>query len=103
MSDLRAPHECALGTAQVGLWPVIVNRVDEFLETNKDRQDLMMLHYEILTEILDWVSQVRHSCGWLLILHNANLTRHAANKRSEEHTSELKSLMRISYAVFCLK
>src|SRR3546814_7068306 len=27
----------------------------------------------------------------------------AANARSEEHTSELQSLMRISYAVFCLK
>src|SRR3546814_4912578 len=26
-----------------------------------------------------------------------------ANERSEEHTSELQSLMRISYAVFCLK
>src|SRR3546814_1120108 len=26
-----------------------------------------------------------------------------AEARSEEHTSELKSLMRISYAVFCLK
>src|SRR3546814_1367906 len=26
-----------------------------------------------------------------------------APKRSEEHTSELQSLMRISYAVFCLK
>src|SRR3546814_5430748 len=26
-----------------------------------------------------------------------------AEKRSEEHTSELQSLMRISYAVFCLK
>src|SRR3546814_9829724 len=26
-----------------------------------------------------------------------------AKIRSEEHTSELKSLMRISYAVFCLK
>src|SRR3546814_10035214 len=26
-----------------------------------------------------------------------------AGKRSEEHTSELQSLMRISYAVFCLK
>src|SRR3546814_1443353 len=26
-----------------------------------------------------------------------------AAKRSEEHTSELQSLMRISYAVFCLK
>src|SRR3546814_2985339 len=28
---------------------------------------------------------------------------HAQKKRSEEHTSELQSLMRISYAVFCLK
>src|SRR3546814_6458971 len=27
----------------------------------------------------------------------------ARNARSEEHTSELQSLMRISYAVFCLK
>src|SRR3546814_2825795 len=27
----------------------------------------------------------------------------AAKGRSEEHTSELQSLMRISYAVFCLK
>src|SRR3546814_14987745 len=26
-----------------------------------------------------------------------------ARRRSEEHTSELQSLMRISYAVFCLK
>src|SRR3546814_7577355 len=29
--------------------------------------------------------------------------RHATSDRSEEHTSELQSLMRISYAVFCLK
>src|SRR3546814_4959326 len=28
---------------------------------------------------------------------------HARQWRSEEHTSELQSLMRISYAVFCLK
>src|SRR3546814_5483944 len=28
---------------------------------------------------------------------------HRAVARSEEHTSELQSLMRISYAVFCLK
>src|SRR3546814_3665619 len=27
----------------------------------------------------------------------------AGHERSEEHTSELQSLMRISYAVFCLK
>src|SRR3546814_8403314 len=29
--------------------------------------------------------------------------RLAERRRSEEHTSELQSLMRISYAVFCLK
>src|SRR3546814_10618508 len=28
---------------------------------------------------------------------------HRGAQRSEEHTSELRSLMRISYAVFCLK
>src|SRR3546814_6461024 len=31
------------------------------------------------------------------------LNRNDAAGRSEEHTSELQSLMRISYAVFCLK
>src|SRR3546814_3371164 len=30
-------------------------------------------------------------------------SRRGRNPRSEEHTSELQSLMRISYAVFCLK
>src|SRR3546814_3369840 len=34
--------------------------------------------------------------------HTAEMFR-KANYRSEEHTSELQSLMRISYAVFCLK
>src|SRR3546814_3484715 len=29
--------------------------------------------------------------------------RGCCQRRSEEHTSELQSLMRISYAVFCLK
>src|SRR3546814_8263971 len=32
-----------------------------------------------------------------------NRPRPSASRRSEEHTSELQSLMRISYAVFCLK
>src|SRR3546814_10823109 len=31
------------------------------------------------------------------------VVRFRTRKRSEEHTSELQSLMRISYAVFCLK
>src|SRR3546814_3676086 len=33
----------------------------------------------------------------------ANAAKPAGVRRSEEHTSELQSLMRISYAVFCLK
>src|SRR3546814_3099203 len=52
--------------------------------------------------------------GWLLIRHweigpmglvyaSAAGMVVAALLRSEEHTSELQSLMRISYAVFCLK
>src|SRR3546814_8082269 len=32
-----------------------------------------------------------------------NQMKYSGNVRSEEHTSELQSLMRISYAVFCLK
>src|SRR3546814_9697714 len=33
----------------------------------------------------------------------ASARRPKTSRRSEEHTSELQSLMRISYAVFCLK
>src|SRR3546814_10159347 len=40
--------------------------------------------------------------GDLQLTVRADLQRIAA-ERSEEHTSELQSLMRISYAVFCLK
>src|SRR3546814_5632991 len=35
--------------------------------------------------------------------HRAATARETDIGRSEEHTSELQSLMRISYAVFCLK
>src|SRR3546814_2946777 len=34
---------------------------------------------------------------------NGRMRDEGARLRSEEHTSELQSLMRISYAVFCLK
>src|SRR3546814_1167084 len=35
--------------------------------------------------------------------HSSSPFSSASRSRSEEHTSELQSLMRISYAVFCLK
>src|SRR3546814_2329896 len=37
------------------------------------------------------------------LLAIGDMTVHLVGQRSEEHTSELQSLMRISYAVFCLK
>src|SRR3546814_8633831 len=36
-------------------------------------------------------------------LHKCSTAKAEPSRRSEEHTSELQSLMRISYAVFCLK
>src|SRR3546814_10556626 len=36
-------------------------------------------------------------------LNSRKINRHTSGERSEEHTSELQSLMRIYYAVFCLK
>src|SRR3546814_15073353 len=61
---------------------------------------------------LGWRSRCRHILPVLqcesghatargLVRRNAAL--HGRDLRSEEHTSELQSLMRISYAVFCLK
>src|SRR3546814_9468810 len=46
--------------------------------------------------------------GWLRRSPDAEVRRAKrveirTRRRSEEHTSELQSLMRISYAVFCLK
>src|SRR3546814_5664305 len=40
---------------------------------------------------------------WLLALDLHRSALPIRPRRSEEHTSELQSLMRISYAVFCLK
>src|SRR3546814_4164620 len=36
-------------------------------------------------------------------VHGLRVQKYPRTGRSEEHTSELQSLMRISYAVFCLK
>src|SRR3546814_10262721 len=48
--------------------------------------DAQLLCIARATGKIRWISQLKHY-----------------ENRSEEHTSELQSLMRISYAVFCLK
>src|SRR3546814_6916125 len=52
-------------------------------------------HRDEITRMMD----ERFFRMWTFYLAGAT----AAFERSEEHTSELQSLMRISYAVFCLK
>src|SRR3546814_2186981 len=51
----------------------------------------------------DWMLTARTyltPAGWQALFAE---TGYRGDYRSEEHTSELQSLMRISYAVFCLK
>src|SRR3546814_8663376 len=46
---------------------------------------------------------VPQRCNLLVRCQGQFLDSEPDDRRSEEHTSELQSLMRISYAVFCLK
>src|SRR3546814_5841515 len=70
-----------------------------------------LLAQETMAEAAIWMAAAAvltlfiTSMGTLLIWRQVKLTRQAVEdtSRSEEHTSELQSLMRISYAVFCLK
>src|SRR3546814_20771849 len=68
------------------------------------------------TTLFRSVIRVQQTAAWdRLVVHDENLMSRLAvlqrranagrpgADRSEEHTSELQSLMRISYAVFCLK
>src|SRR3546814_9512595 len=52
----------------------------------------------VVHSISEMIRRVRSEPGVLVLDYIAGRTL-----RSEEHTSELQSLMRISYAVFCLK
>src|SRR3546814_3738971 len=50
----------------------------------------------------DFVDRVQRTTGLRIAVLSGDAEA-AASARSEEHTSELQSLMRISYAVFCLQ
>src|SRR3546814_2432537 len=51
--------------------------------------------FRAMLETTGDIARTNHANIWDALLKVA--------RRSEEHTSELQSLMRISYAVFCLK
>src|SRR3546814_3934045 len=73
-------------------------------------------HHRVLLEVVPLARNVagdleaigqthaRHlTKGRVRLLRRGGVNAGADTARSEEHTSELQSLMRISYAVFCLK
>src|SRR3546814_6335704 len=60
---------------------------------------LLLLERHGVPEALSGEQDVRAA----RLLGHREFRPHVARARSEEHTSELQSLMRISYAVFCLK
>src|SRR3546814_13288516 len=51
----------------------------------------------------DFEGHAFHTSRWDYAYTGGDPTGAPMTGRSEEHTSELQSLMRISYAVFCLK
>src|SRR3546814_6300507 len=67
--------------------------ISEIGERIAERRQLPVEHREDLGPILG----IDHIVDAIIAMDDAGA------RRSEEHTSELQSLMRISYAVFCLK
>src|SRR3546814_4978764 len=79
----------------------------------KDGAQIAATDRGLFTRIGDAAERLRPGCGArsaarlrLALRTRAgapdHLARRTFHERSEEHTSELQSLMRISYAVFCL-
>src|SRR3546814_5184580 len=73
-------------------------------------RDYVESKFERLSRHFEQPFEIRTQLGLDKPNHRAEATinlsgqiLHADASRSEEHTSELQSLMRISYAVFCLK
>src|SRR3546814_6856743 len=87
--------------------------MDVFAETNDGEFAIPMLRelatatkFEdgaITTSGADYILKSDPDEPGMLLIEKVDRTDNDCSVRSEEHTSELQSLMRISYAVFCLK
>src|SRR3546814_10774181 len=64
-----------------------------------NRSDKILRGYD--EQIRDRLRQISMTKG-IVFRFNAPFEKVVKNDRSEEHTSELQSLMRTTYAVFCL-
>src|SRR3546814_4659999 len=76
-------------------------------EDDRRRAAMEVLERQILSigrDVATLSADTLERLGAMLDVHAAELrAARLGSLRSEEHTSELQSLMRISYAVFCLK
>src|SRR3546814_6527505 len=79
---------------------------DSELNILADGPELAISHPLSALEAMDDWNRTQHGKSglWRRVLEEGvPMAGAEARTRSEEHTSELQSLMRISYAVFCLK
>src|SRR3546814_10528465 len=68
------------------------------LKAGTSREDKLTPFWKEVDTLLHRVVHLQQA-----VLPHSNIHHAETVVRSEEHTSELQSLMRISYAVFCLK
>src|SRR3546814_10904951 len=74
-----------------------------FFERNSFRvNDQSGMHFFAVMNLVDLFLSIQQHATTTFIVKGGEML-HPDDDRSEEHTSELQSLMRISYAVFCLK
>src|SRR3546814_1756254 len=80
-------------------------RYKDYRKAGAGRQQVMTLAADefIRRFLLHALPRGFHRIRHYGLLASARRKDHLERARSEEHTSELQSLMRISYAVFCLK
>src|SRR3546814_5950264 len=89
-------------------FPKINNDQNHVLETTKiahpfiSDQEVVANDYSLKDHRLALITG-SNMAGKSTFLRTVGINAVLAYARSEEHTSELQSLMRISYAVFCLK
>src|SRR3546814_10626723 len=89
----------------------IMGRIDDVLNVSGHRLGTMEIESALVSHpaiaeaaVVGRPHEVKGESVLAFVICRGDRPRGAdAEKRSEEHTSELQSLMRISYAVFCLK
>src|SRR3546814_1512493 len=82
----------ALGELYTPLHPAVLRMLENVIRTARRRAKPLAVFGEMAGD-----------ARFAPLLLSLGLEEFSLHPRSEEHTSELQSLMRISYAVFCLK